>query len=75
MPDLVLMDVVMDEMDGFRICRELSDNPDTGDIPIIMVSGNKQKVDRLWVEQQGASGLITKPYSADDVLEQIRRLD
>ncbi|MFZ0487411.1 MAG: response regulator [Arenicellales bacterium] len=74
-PDLVLLDVVMDEMDGFRICRELSVNPDTRDIPIIMLSDKKQKVDRLWAEQQGAKELITKPYSSEDVLKQIRRFD
>lgn len=74
-PDLVLLDLVMDEMDGFRICRELSVNPDTRDIPVIVLSDSEHKIDSLWAEQQGASGLVTKPYSAEDVLEQIRRFD
>lgn len=72
-PDLVLLDVVMDEMDGFRICRELSTNTETRDIPVIMVSDKEQKVDRLWAAQQGAKGHISKPYTPEEVLEQIRK--
>lgn len=72
-PDLVLLDVVMDEMDGFKICRELSTNVDTREVPVIMVSDKEQKVDRLWAAQQGAKGHISKPYTPEKVLEQIRR--
>lgn len=72
-PDLVLLDVVMDDMDGFRICRELSTNPDTEEVPIIMVNDKDQRVDRLWAAQQGAKGHINKPYTAEQVLEQIRK--
>ena len=72
-PDLVLLDVVMDEMGGFRICRELSNSTDTREIPVIMLNDKEQKVDKLWAQQQGAKGLITKPYSPEEVLAQIRR--
>jgi len=72
-PDLVLLDVVMDEMDGFKTCRELSSNPDTSTIPVIMVSGNAQKVDKMWAEQQGAKAYITKPYTPDQILDEVRR--
>ena len=74
-PDLVLLDVVMDDMGGFRICRELSTSPSTRDIPVIVFSDRDQKVDRLWAEQQGASGHVTKPYSTQQVLEEISRFD
>lgn len=72
-PDLVLLDVVMDDMDGFGICRDLHTNPGTRDIPVIVVSSGDQKVDSLWAEQQGASGHVVKPYTAEQVLEQLRR--
>ena len=73
-PDAVLLDVVMDEMDGFKTCRELNANPDTASIPVIMVSGNAQKVDRMWAEQQGARAYITKPYTPDQILDQVKEL-
>jgi twitching motility two-component system response regulator PilH len=72
-PDLVLLDVVMDELDGFKTCRELSTNPDTSAIPVIMVSGNTQKVNKIWAEQQGAKAYITKPYTADQILDEVQR--
>lgn len=71
-PDVVLLDVVMDEMDGFKTCRKLNSDPQTSAIPVIMVSGNAQKVDKLWAEQQGAKAYITKPYTADQIIEQVR---
>lgn len=73
-PDLVLLDVIMEEMDGFKACRELNTNPETSGIPVIMVSGNTQKVHKLWAEQQGAKAYITKPFTAEQVLDQIRLL-
>lgn len=72
-PDIVLLDVVMDEMDGFKTCRELRANPDTTSIPVIMVSGNAQKVDKIWAEQQGAKAYITKPYTPEQILDEVGR--
>jgi twitching motility two-component system response regulator PilH len=74
-PDLALLDVTEDDMHGFRICRELSTHFETRDIPVIIVSDHTQRVDRLWAEQQGAKGLVKKPYATEDVLGQIRRFD
>lgn len=74
-PDLVLMDTVLDDMDGFRICRDLHTISRTRDIPVIIIADKGLKVDRLWAEQQGASGHIVKPYTAVQVLEKIRRFD
>lgn len=74
-PDIVLLDVVMDEMDGFKTCRELRANPLTAAIPVVMVSGNAQRVDRLWAEQQGAKAYITKPYTAEQIVDQVRAFD
>ncbi len=74
-PDLVLLDVVMDEMDGFKTCRELTSNPNTSDIPVIMVSGNTQKVDKLWAEQQGAKAYIAKPYTPEQILDEVKHFD
>lgn len=73
-PDLVVVDVTADEMDGFRVCRDLSTIPGTREVPVIMISDGEQEVDLLWAEQQGASGVITKPYSPGELIEHMRRL-
>jgi len=73
-PDLLLLDVVGDDMNGFKICRELSRDPRTHHIPVIVVSDGQQQVDSLWAEQQGANGMVSKPFSPEQVLAQIRLL-
>lgn len=70
-PDLVLLDIVMNDMDGFKTCRKLAENSKTSDIPVVMVSGNSQKVDKVWATQQGAKGYVTKPYTPEVLLAQV----
>ena len=72
-PDLIFMDIVMDQMDGFETCRTLSKDDTTKNIPVVMVSNKKQKADKMWAAHQGARGYVTKPYTEDDILEQLRR--
>ena len=72
-PDLVFMDVVMDNMDGFKACRSILRQEENKDIPIIFVTTKNQDADRLWAEKLGGKGLIGKPYTKEQILEQIRR--
>jgi len=60
-PDLILMDIVMPELNGFQACRKISRNPKTKTIPVILVSTKNQETDRLWGERQGAKGFFVKP--------------
>ena len=60
-PDLILMDVVMPGLNGFQATRELSSDPDTSAIPVIIVTRKDQQVDRVWGMRQGARDYITKP--------------
>jgi len=71
-PDLVFMDIVMDDVDGYSACRQILKNPETKDIPIVFVSSKKQKADKLWAEKQGGRTLISKPYTEEDILNQIK---
>lgn len=73
-PDFVLLDVAKDDMDGFRVCRELSNHPLMQDVPVIMISDTVQNVDRLWAEQQGVNALVPKPYTTEQLVDQLRRL-
>jgi twitching motility two-component system response regulator PilH len=70
-PDLILMDVVMPGLNGFQATRELSSNPETSSIPVIIVTRKDQKVDRVWGIRQGARDYITKPVSGTDLLSLI----
>jgi twitching motility two-component system response regulator PilH len=74
LPDVILLDVVMDDVDGFKACRILKEREQTRGIPIIFVTSKTQKADRRWAELQGAQGFISKPYTPDQILDEIRRL-
>lgn len=71
-PDLVLMDVVMPGLNGFQATRQLSRDPETGDIPVIMVTTKDQETDRTWGLRQGAKEYIVKPVAKDDLLSMIK---
>jgi twitching motility two-component system response regulator PilH len=70
-PDLILMDVVMPVLDGFRATRELSAHPETASIPVIIVTRKDQKVDRIWGMRQGARDYLIKPVRENALLSLI----
>lgn len=74
-PDAVLLDVLMDDMNGFQVCRLLTSNETTRHIPIILVSSKIEQTDRIWGEQQGAKAYITKPFTADQILNELRAVE
>ncbi len=71
-PDLVLMDVVMPGLNGFQATRQLSRDPETADIPVIMVTTKDQDTDKTWALRQGAREYIVKPVEKEDLLSKIR---
>jgi twitching motility two-component system response regulator PilH len=73
-PDLIFVDILMQDMDGFELCRGLRANEATRSTPIIIVSSKNQRADRVWALEQGATGYVAKPYKREDILESIRRL-
>jgi twitching motility two-component system response regulator PilH len=70
-PDLILMDVVMPGLNGFQATRELTSDPETSDIPVIIVTRKNQKVDRVWGMRQGARDYVTKPVSENSLVSLI----
>jgi len=70
-PDLILMDVVMPEMNGFQALRLLVSDPETALIPVILVTRKDQKVDRAWGMRQGARDYVTKPVNEGALLSTI----
>jgi twitching motility two-component system response regulator PilH len=73
-PSLIFMDVVMPDMDGYEACRLLAQDADTKAIPVVFVTSKGQKADKVWGELQGAKGHITKPYTADQIVDQLKSL-
>jgi twitching motility two-component system response regulator PilH len=73
-PDLIFLDILMDDLDGYQICRGVRANEATRATPIVIVSSKAQRADRVWALEQGASAYLTKPYRSQDILDQIKRL-
>ncbi len=72
-PDLVLLDIMLPEIDGFEVCRQLKSNPDTRHIPVIMLTAKKSREDMVRGEKVGADWYITKPFKSAMVIETIQR--
>ncbi|MEO9091710.1 MAG: twitching motility response regulator PilH [Rhodanobacter sp.] len=68
-PDLILMDVVMPNLNGFQATRTISKNPDTAHIPIILVTTKDQETDKVWGMRQGAKAYVTKPIREEELLK------
>ena len=66
-PDLILMDIVMPGLNGFQATRQLTRDPATAAIPVVMLTAKSQEADRIWGERQGARGYLVKPVD-DSVL-------
>lgn len=73
-PDLVLMDVVMQGLNGFQATRQLSKGEDTAHIPIVIVTTKDQETDRVWGKRQGASDYLTKPVDETLLMQTIAGL-
>ena len=71
LPDMVLMDVVMPNLNGFQATRTLSREATTKHIPVILVTTKDQDTDRVWGMRQGAKAYITKPFSETELSELI----
>jgi twitching motility two-component system response regulator PilH len=70
-PDLILMDVVMPGQNGFQTTREITRNPLTEHVPIIICTSKNQETDRIWGLRQGARDYIVKPVNTKLLLQKI----
>jgi DNA-binding response OmpR family regulator len=71
-PDLVLLDLMLPDIDGFEVCRRIRANPLTAELPIVVVSARTQDADKLMAVQLGANGYLTKPYRRANLLAMIQ---
>ena len=70
-PDLILMDVVMPNLNGFQATRSITRDAATKHIPVVLVTTKDQDTDRVWGMRQGAKAYITKPFSESELSELI----
>jgi twitching motility two-component system response regulator PilH len=73
-PDCILMDVVMPGKNGFQATRDLSRNPATSTIPVIIITTKDQETDKIWGMRQGAKDYIVKPAVEQDLIERINKV-
>lgn len=73
-PAVIFLDVVMPEMDGYEACRQLAQDGSTKAIPVVFVTSKGQKSDKVWGDLQGAKGHVTKPFTADQIIDQMKKL-
>jgi len=74
LPDLILMDVVMPNLNGFQATRSITREPSTKHIPIVLVTTKDQDTDRVWGMRQGAKAYITKPFSESELADMIQQM-
>src|SRR3954449_13509044 len=74
LPDLILMDVVMPNLNGFQATRTIAKDPKTSHIPIILVTTKDQDTDRVWGLRQGAKAYVPKPVDENELVHTISKL-
>ncbi|MDI1302299.1 MAG: response regulator [bacterium] len=73
-PDVILMDIVMPELNGYQATRRLTQDKDTAHIPVIIISSKTQETDRVWGMRQGARAYICKPINEEELARTIAEL-
>lgn len=73
-PNGIFLDVNMPGTDGYAAARKILADAETKHIPIIFVTSKGEKADKAWGQMLGAKGHVTKPYSDDDVLAELKKL-
>ncbi len=72
-PDLILMDLMMPEMDGYTACHRMKADQATKVIPVVMLTAVGHELNKKFAQEVGAVGYITKPFELQDILDVIRR--
>ena len=73
-PDLIVLDVMLPEMDGFEICKALRVDATTAKIPVIMLTAKAAEIDRVLGLELGADDYLTKPFSPRELLLRIKKI-
>jgi DNA-binding response OmpR family regulator len=72
--DLIILDIMLPEMDGLKVCRELRGDPKTASIPIIMLTAKTEETDKIVGLEIGADDYVTKPFSPRELVARVKAL-
>ena len=73
-PDLVILDVMLPWVNGFELCRMIKSHPEGEKLPVLFLTGCKEKEDLLTGKEVGALGYLTKPFYAKNLYREVERL-
>jgi CheY-like chemotaxis protein len=73
-PALVLLDLMMPKMDGYAACLSIKADQATKGIPVVILTAVGHELNKKYAEEMGADGYITKPFTRESLLEEMRRL-
>ncbi|MHB8621651.1 MAG: response regulator, partial [Chloroflexota bacterium] len=73
-PDVVLLDILMPDMDGYEVCRQIRTAPATSGIPVVVITGLHGSADRLLALDVGANDFLSKPVDGVELLARVRSL-
>ena len=68
MPDLVVLDVIMPKLNGFKVCRQIKNSAKLKNIKVILLTSKNQESDKFWGEKQGADSYLTKPFTGEHLM-------
>jgi twitching motility two-component system response regulator PilH len=71
-PNIVFLDIVMPDLDGYGTSRMLGEDPATKGIPVVFVSTKNTKADQVWAKAQGGKALISKPYASEQIIDALK---
>lgn len=74
-PDLILMDVLMPNLDGYTACYEIKKDEATRTIPVVMLTGIGHELNRKLAQEMGADGYITKPFNLQGLLDTVKQYE
>jgi len=73
-PDLLILDLTLPELDGFELCRRIRRQPETARLPILVLSGRAEEVDKVVMLELGADDYVTKPFSPKELVARVKTL-
>jgi two-component system, sensor histidine kinase and response regulator len=74
LPDLVITDIIMPQMDGYELCRRIKDDPSSRDVPVMLLTSLSDPSDVIKGLQCGADNFITKPYKEDFLVSRVKSI-
>lgn len=73
-PDLIILDIMLPNIDGWEVLLQLRDNPETQNIPVIMLTAKAEDLSKLTAFRQGADDYVTKPFNPDELVARIKAI-